>query len=68
MKFGSRNLDGLLSALFQPRHYIAAGNMLRIYHRPAEMFGRYLLGRGGYPFENNGPHSNGAFHSHDLRP
>jgi FkbM family methyltransferase len=49
MKVGNRELGVVLSALFQRRHAIAARNMLRIYHHPAEAFGRYLLGRGDYP-------------------
>jgi len=49
MKVGKRNLGVALSALFQPRHHIAARNMLRTYRKPADAFARYLLGLGDYP-------------------
>ena len=36
-------------ACFERRHYVAAVNMFRVYERPADLFGRYLLHRGTYP-------------------
>ncbi len=50
MQIGSRNVGTVVKALFERRHYHAALNMARLYERPAEMFRRYLTGRGDYPF------------------
>jgi FkbM family methyltransferase len=49
MRIGNRSLSAALGALFQPRHHVAARNMLRAYRNPADAFARYLLGRGSYP-------------------
>jgi FkbM family methyltransferase len=45
-----RQLASILLAPFEPRHYVAAGNMLRLYPRPWQEFTRYLTGRGTYPY------------------
>lgn len=49
MKTGHRGLTGVLSALGQRRHYVAARNMLTVYRHPIDGFRRYLFGRGKYP-------------------
>jgi FkbM family methyltransferase len=49
VKIGSRKIGVVTRALFERRHYIAARNMRRVYRRPVDAFGRYLLGRGQYP-------------------
>jgi hypothetical protein len=49
MQVGGRRLRKIAGALFQPRHYYAGLNMLRVYDRPMEAFARYLFGSGEYP-------------------
>ena len=71
MKVGDRELGVVLSALFEKRHYTAARNMLQRYHHPAEVFGRYLLGRGNYPAgivirTPTGPLTLTAYSHHDI--
>ena len=48
---GKRNIKNILRAFFQPRHYIALINMLRIYPRFSDNLWRYLTGRGHYPYD-----------------
>ena len=50
MKIGGRDVRAVIKAPFERRHYRAALNMVRLYKQPAEMFRRYLTGRGDYPF------------------
>lgn len=49
MQVGGRRLLKIAGALLQPRHYYAGLNMLRVYDRPVDAFGRYLFGSGKYP-------------------
>jgi FkbM family methyltransferase len=49
MNIGKRRLGVALSALFQPRHHVAARNMLSTYRNPSDAFARYILGLGSYP-------------------
>jgi FkbM family methyltransferase len=71
MKIATRDPGIVLHALFQPQHYIALRNMLRVYRKPADAFGRYLLGRGEYPAEivvdtPAGPLSLTTYSHHDI--
>lgn len=71
MRIGNRDLGVVLSALSEKRHYIALRNMLRVYRRPADALGRYLLGRGEYPAEVTvntpiGPVSLTVYSFHDV--
>ncbi|WP_448459110.1 FkbM family methyltransferase [Mycolicibacterium elephantis] len=49
MRIAARNSTTVLKALFEPRHYIAAFNMFRVYDHPFEMYRRYLSTYGTYP-------------------
>lgn len=51
MRLGGRSLRTLARALFQPRHYRAALNMVQVYHQPWEVLYRYLSGAGAYPWD-----------------
>jgi FkbM family methyltransferase len=58
-------------ACFERRHYVAAVNMFRVYERPADLFGRYLLHRGTYPATVRvrtpiGPLDLDVYTSHDV--
>jgi FkbM family methyltransferase len=50
MQVAGRNLGLIAKSALERRHYVAAANMLRVYERPAEMFKRYLIGKGTYPY------------------
>jgi FkbM family methyltransferase len=50
VQIGSRDAGTVAKSLFDRRHYHAARNMVRLYEKPADMFRRYLTGRGDYPF------------------
>ena len=50
MQIGGRAPVTIATALFEPRHYHAARNMLRIYDAPTKMLRRYLTASGAYPF------------------
>lgn len=49
MRIAGRDTRTITRAAFQRRHYVAAGNMLRLYERPFEMYCRYLTRAGEYP-------------------
>jgi FkbM family methyltransferase len=49
MRIGGRDLGAIATSVFNRCHYIAAGNMLRVYDNPIEGFSRYLFGLGKYP-------------------
>lgn len=49
MQIAGRDVRTVAKSALQRRHYIAAGNMFRIYKRPGQMFVRYLTGKGTYP-------------------
>lgn len=51
MKIGKRNLNDLLRALFDRRHYIAFLNMLIVYPDFFDCFPRYFIGAGKYPYK-----------------
>lgn len=44
-----RDTRTIAKAVFEPRHYFAASNMLRLYEHPFEMYRRYLTRMGEYP-------------------
>jgi FkbM family methyltransferase len=46
---GGRSLDLVRREALQPANYRALARSARVYVRPREALGRYLLGRGGYP-------------------
>jgi FkbM family methyltransferase len=50
VQIGGRNVGTLAKSLLEPRHYIAAGNMVRKYDAPREMIRRYLTNAGDYPY------------------
>jgi FkbM family methyltransferase len=50
VQIGGRNVGTLAKSLLEPRHYIAAGNMVRKYDAPVDMFRRYLTNDGDYPY------------------
>ncbi len=51
MQVAGRNLGLIAKSALDRRHYVAAANMVRLYEHPAEMFKRYLIGKGGtYPY------------------
>jgi FkbM family methyltransferase len=47
---GGRNVGTVAKSLREPRHYIAARNMVRLYTKPVDMFRRYLTNGGTYPY------------------
>ena len=49
MQIGGRSVTKILTSVLQKQHYIAASNMVRIYERPLDALGRYLLQIGNYP-------------------
>jgi FkbM family methyltransferase len=49
LRLGIRGLRKTLLAFLEPRHYLAALNMLRMYEHPFDLYCRYLLGSGIYP-------------------
>src|ERR1039458_2564012 len=49
MRIGGREMGTIVEAAFKKQHYTAASNMLRVYARPIDAFGRYLLNLGKYP-------------------
>lgn len=49
MQIGGRSLGKIAGAMFQQRHYVAAGKMLRVYNRPVDALKRYLFKLGKYP-------------------
>ena len=49
MQIGGRSVTKILTSVLQKQHYIAASNMVRIYERPLDALGRYLLQNGNYP-------------------
>jgi FkbM family methyltransferase len=50
MQVAGRNLGLIAKSALDRRHYVAAANMVRVYEHPAEMFKRYLIGKGTYPY------------------
>lgn len=48
--FGGRSLPTIVRAVFQRQHYVALWNMYRLYPAFRENLGRYLSGRGKYPY------------------
>lgn len=50
MQVAGRNLGLIAKSALDRRHYVAAANMVRLYEHPAEMFKRYLIGKGTYPY------------------
>lgn len=49
MQIGQRDVKTIARALFQKQHYIALGNMMRLYPNSLEILGRYLFAYGSYP-------------------
>jgi FkbM family methyltransferase len=49
VRIAGRDTGTIAKAVFDRRHYVAAGNMLRLYEHPVEMYRRYLTRIGEYP-------------------
>ena len=50
VKLADREIKRILAAAFQPRHYAAALNILKLFNNPFDILRRYLFGSGKYPF------------------
>ena len=50
MDIGGRNVGTIAKSVTEPRHYLAARNMVRLYRSPVSMFRRYLTSGGTYPY------------------
>ena len=71
MRVGGRPLDRVARAVFSPRSYVAAVNMLTLYRRPLRLFWRYTFNAGSYPYRAVvrtplGPVDVMLYSSHDL--
>jgi FkbM family methyltransferase len=71
MRLARRRLDRWMTALFHRKHYVALYNMVVVCPRFADVFRRYLLNSGTYPYEVQlrtpvGPVSLTLYSYHDL--
>ena len=71
VRVGGRSLDRVARGVFSRRSYLAAVNMFTLYRRPLQLFYRYLLNAGRYPYRAIvrtplGPVDAKLYSSHDL--